>query len=69
MKQLLCVLGFGVGLILATVVKQDFTSPVIMVNIAGAVLAIYSLYRLTKCEMPKTIITSQTNKNKQSWIS
>lgn len=69
MKPLLCMIGFGVGIILATATKPDLSSPVILVNISGVVLAIYSLYRLTKCEMPKTIITSQTNKNKQSWIS
>ena len=69
MKPLLYIIGFVIGLILSTGTGPDLSSPVILVNLSGAVLAIYSLYRLTKCEMPKTIITSQTNKNKQSWIS
>lgn len=69
MKPLLCIIGFVIGLILSAGTGLDLSSPVILVNLSGAVLAIYSLYRLTKCEMPKTIITSQTNKNKQSWIS
>lgn len=55
MKPLLCMIGFGVGLMLATATKLDLSSPAILVNLSGAVLAIYSLYRLTKCEMPKTI--------------
>lgn len=55
MKPLLYMIGFGVGIILATATKLDLSSPVILVNISGAVLVIYSLYRLTKCEMPKTI--------------
>ena len=54
MKQLLCVTGFIVGIILATATKPDLLSPAILVNIAGVVLASASLYRLTKCEMPKT---------------
>jgi hypothetical protein len=54
MKPLLCMIGFGVGLILATATKLDLSSPAILVNIAGVVLASASLYRLTKCEMPKT---------------
>lgn len=55
MKQLLCVTGFIVGIILAAATKSDLSSPVIFVNISGVVLAIASLYRLTKFEMPKTI--------------
>ena len=47
-------IGFGVGLILATATKPDLSSPAILINIAGVVLASASLYRLTKCEMPKT---------------
>lgn len=54
MKPLLCMIGFGVGLILATATKLDLLSPAILINIAGVVLANASLYRLTKCEMPKT---------------
>lgn len=54
MKPLPCMIGFGVGLMLATATKPDLLSPAILVNIAGVVLASASLYRLTKCEMPKT---------------
>lgn len=54
MKPLLCILGFGAGIILAAATKPDLASPAILVNIAGTVLAISSLYRLTKCDLPKT---------------
>ena len=54
MKPLLCMIGFGVGLILAPATEPDLLSPAMLVNIAGVVLASASLYRLTKCEMPKT---------------
>lgn len=54
MKPLLCMIGFGVGLILATATKLDLSSPAIAINLAGAIIAVSSLYRLSKCKMPAT---------------
>lgn len=54
MKPLLYIIGFVIGLILSAGTGRDLSSPAILVNIAGVVLASASLYRLTKCEMPKT---------------
>jgi hypothetical protein len=54
MKPLLYIIGFVIGLILSAGTGLDLSSPAILVNIAGVVLASASLYRLTKCEMPKT---------------
>lgn len=54
MKPLLCILGFIVGLTLAAATKPDLSSPAIVINLAGAIIAVSSLYRLSKCKMPTT---------------
>ena len=54
MKPLLCILGFFVGLTLAAATKPDLSSPAIAVNLAGTIIAVSSLYRLSKCKMSTT---------------
>ena len=54
MKPLLRILGFFVGLTLAAATKSDLSSPAIAINLAGAIIAVSSLYRLSKCKMPTT---------------